>query len=50
MNQITLEESFSQKKHWDINDQRSIAIHERVMNMIAIDNQPFSIAENQGFY
>ena len=49
MNQITLEESLSQKKHWDINDQRSISIHERAMNMIAIDNQPFSIAEEQGF-
>ena len=26
-----------------------LAIHEKVMNMIAIDNQPFSIAEDQGF-
>ena len=49
MNQMTLQESFSQKKHWDINDHRSIAIHEKVMNMVAIDNQPFSIAEDQGF-
>lgn len=49
MNQMTLEESFSQKKYWDINDHRSVAIHQKVMNMIAIDNQPFSIAEDQGF-
>ena len=49
MNQITLQESFSQKKHRDINDQRSIAIHETIMSMIAIENQPFSIAEDQGF-
>ena len=49
ISQMTLQESFSQKKYWDINDDRSTAIHEKVMNMIAIDNQPFSIAEDQGF-
>ena len=48
-NQMTLEESFSQKKYWDINDHRSVAIHQKVMNMMAMDNQPFSITEDQGF-
>ena len=46
---MTLEESFSQKKYWDINDNRSVSIHQKVMNMMAMDNQPFSIAEDQGF-
>ena len=49
MNQMTLEESFSQKKYWDINNHCSAAIHQKVMNTIAIDNQPFSIAKDQGF-
>ena len=49
INQMTLEESFSQKKYWDINDKRSVSIHQKIMNMMAMDNQPFSITEDQGF-
>lgn len=47
--QMMLQESFAQKKYWDINDDCSTAIHKKVMNMIAINNQPFSIVEDQGF-
>ena len=34
---------FRPKKYWDINNHRSAAIHQKIMNAIAIDNQPFSI-------
>ena len=47
--QMSLEESFGQKKIWDINDHRAIPIHQKIMKMIAIDNQPFTIVEDQGF-
>ena len=46
---MSIEESLNKKKYWDINDHRSMAIHQKVMNMIAVDNQPFIIAEDQGF-
>lgn len=47
--QMSLEESFAQKKIWDINDHRALPIHQKIMKMIAIDNQPFTIVEDQGF-
>ena len=40
---------FFAKKIWDINDQHSLAISTKIIKMIAIDNQPFSIVEDQGF-
>lgn len=47
--QLTLMESFASKKIWDINDHRSKAINEKIMKMMALDNQPFSIVEDDGF-
>ena len=31
-----------------INDQKAIKVHKRIMNMVAIDNQQFSIISDQG--
>ena len=47
--QLSLEDSFALKKIWDINDSRSKGIHKAVMKMIALDNQPFSMVEDDGF-
>lgn len=47
--QLTLMDSFASKKIWDINDRRSKAINEKVMKMMALDNQPFSMVEDDGF-
>ena len=40
---------FCSEKIWDINDHRALPVHQKIMTMIAIDNQPFTIVENQGF-
>lgn len=45
--QQTLFESFSTK--WDITDSRAKEIHKAVAEMIAVDNQPISMLENNGF-
>ena len=34
---------------WDINDPRAQRVHRLIGEMIAIDTQPFSIVENEGF-
>ena len=47
--QARLHGSFCAKKIWDINDQRPLAISTKISKMIASDNQPFSIVEDQGF-
>ena len=47
--QMSLEESISQKRYWEINDPRAKPITQKIMNMIAVDNQPFSISEDKGF-
>jgi len=47
--QTTLEGSFKAAKIWDINDSRSQAISNKIVKMMASDNQPFSIVEDQGF-
>ena len=47
--QTTLEGSFKAAKIWDINDSRSQAISNKIVIMMASDNQPFSIVEDQGF-
>ena len=36
-------------KIWDIKGSKAIRIHKKIMNMIAMDNQPYSIVEDQGF-
>ena len=47
--QLTLEETLSLKKIWDINSSQAISIHNSVANMIIVDCQPFSIVEDVGF-
>ncbi len=47
--QSTLQGSFAARKIWDINDKRSLAISTKIIKMMASDNQPFSIVEDQGF-
>ena len=47
--QLNIEEKFQNKKHWDMDDPRSKAIHEKLFKMIVVDNQPFSMVEDQGF-
>ena len=36
-------------RRWDINDTRAQRVHKFVMEMIALDNQPFSLVEDLGF-
>lgn len=47
--QKTLEETLDLKKIWDINSSQAQAIHQLIGEMIAVDNQPFSIVEDLGF-
>ena len=36
-------------KLWDIKNSKAFNVHKKIMNMIAMDNQPFSIVEDHGF-
>ncbi len=36
-------------KPWDISDSRAQLIHGRVVEMVALDSQPFSMVEDEGF-
>ena len=47
--QLTLINSLATKKIWDINDHRSKTINNKIMKMMASDNQPFSMVEDDGF-
>ena len=47
--QMSIEDSISSKKIWDINDEKSKQIHKKIAMMIALDNQPLSITEDNGF-
>ena len=38
-----------ENKPWKINDPKVIKIHKKIMTMIAMDNQPFSVTNDQGF-
>lgn len=46
--QLTLAQSFDQAKVWDINDDRAIKINKLFAEMIALDNEPFEIANHIG--
>ena len=35
-------------KIWDINDAAATMIHQKIINMAAMDNQSFSVVNNQG--
>ena len=47
MIQATLESSF--EEHWKINDPRARAITYKILEMIIMDNQPFSMVRDIGF-
>ena len=44
-----LEQNFEARKKWDINDKMIRAIHFKIGEMMALDNQPYSIVDNMGF-
>lgn len=46
---LSLEEVQEKVRIWDINDTQSQRIHILVVEMIALDNQPFSVVEDPGF-
>ena len=41
--------AFDRSRAWEFNDQRSLRLHRSVAEMIALDDQPFSIVQNKGF-
>lgn len=47
--QLTLKETTERKLLWDVNDPKSKKYHYLIGEMIAIDNEPFSIVERVGF-
>lgn len=47
--QETLDSVFEKKRLWDINDKRSVELHNAIAEMIACDNQPFAFVEDEGF-
>ena len=49
LRQVSLQETAELRKVWDINDFRAKRIHTKVGEMIAIDYQPVSIVDHEGF-
>jgi len=47
--QLSLFDVQDKARVWDINDSRAQRVHRFVMEMIAMDNQPFSLMEDFGF-
>lgn len=47
--QLTLKETISLKKKFDINSSNAMKIHRAIGEMIAIDNEPISTVHNEGF-
>lgn len=48
VHQTTLTKAFDAKRPWDFDDQRARRIHRLIGEMIAVDDQPFNIVNNQG--
>ena len=49
MKQLSLAETEARVKPWDINDPRTIRIHQKIGEMMALDFQPYSIVSDTGF-
>ena len=49
MKQLSLVETEARLKPWDINDPRTIHIHQKIAKMMALDFQPYSIVSDTGF-
>lgn len=47
--QLTMIEAETKVKVWDINDPHAMRIHKLIGEMIATDNQPFSVVHDTGF-
>ena len=47
--QLTLEESDSRSRIWDINNPRAARVSRKIGEMIALDSQPMSIVDDVGF-
>jgi hypothetical protein len=47
--QTSVVSAFSRNRPWEFNDPRSLRVHRRVAEMIAVDDQAFSVVENEGF-
>ena len=47
--QHSLRSVVANTRQWDINDPKASAIHRRLVEMIAVDCQPFSIVDDAGF-
>ncbi|XP_011409510.1 PREDICTED: zinc finger BED domain-containing protein 4-like, partial [Amphimedon queenslandica] len=47
--QVTLQESYNRARPWDINDKRSVRVHQKIGEMIALDFQPFPVVSDEGF-
>lgn len=47
--QITLQETLDLTKKWTIDNPKAKLIHMKIAEMIAVDNQPFSMVEDLGF-
>ncbi|KAG8174684.1 hypothetical protein JTE90_024387 [Oedothorax gibbosus] len=49
LSQPTLASVLEKKKLWDINHPKSVELHHAIAQMIAVDNQPYSFVEDEGF-
>ena len=49
MRQLTLQATKQRTNFWGLNDPRALCIHRKIGEMIAVDNQPFSLVEDIGF-
>jgi hypothetical protein len=47
--QLTIASAFDIKRPWEFDDERSRRIHRIIGEMIALDDQPFNIVNNEGF-
>ena len=47
--QLTLQATEQRTSVWGINDPRALCIHKKIGEVIAVDNQPFSLVEDIGF-
>ena len=49
LRQLTMIDAETKVKVWDINNPHAVRIHKLVGEMIATDNQPFSVVHDTGF-
>ena len=47
--QISIGECIQRTQVWDINDPKSQAVHQKIVEMMALDFQPLSIVDDKGF-